>query len=67
MKRAVINPQECQNCQTCQVAELCPEKAIIREDPADKPFVNSIRCNGCMKCKAYCSYDAIQQVITPCH
>ncbi|MCL2461876.1 MAG: hypothetical protein FWF44_04360 [Defluviitaleaceae bacterium] len=67
MKKALIDPGKCADCAVCLVAENCPAKAIIREEPADKPWIDSYHCRGCMKCKAVCEHQAVTEEITPCH
>ncbi|MDD4153498.1 MAG: hypothetical protein PHD91_07265 [bacterium] len=66
MKRALINPDLCINCHPCQVEERCPMQAPFREKPADKPWVDFYRCSGCLECKGFCSYNAIQEITHPC-
>ena len=67
MKRALINPDKCLNCSECNVALLCPQKAIIREQATDKPWVDFQLCRGCMKCKTYCNDSAVLEEIKPCN
>lgn len=67
MKRALVNPECCQNCPECNVAMLCPQKAIIREEPTDKPWVDFQLCRGCMKCKVFCNNGAVLEEIKPCN
>jgi len=67
MKRALINPENCLNCPECNVANFCPQKAIIRERPVDKPWVDFWLCRGCMKCKQLCVNDAILEESKPCN
>jgi len=67
MKRALINPENCLNCQICNVAALCPQKAIIREEPTDKPWVDFRLCRGCMKCKLFCNNNAVLEELKPCN
>ena len=66
MKHALINPENCRNCFECNVAVLCPQKAIIREQSTDKPWVDFQLCRGCMKCKQYCAGSAVLEEIKPC-
>ena len=63
MRTALIDSKKCKNCKVCKVQEFCDRKAIIREDPSDMPWVDSLRCNGCLKCKDICS--AIEDVYHP--
>lgn len=67
MRKAIIKPDVCENCKTCCVESLCPGTAIIREEECDKPWIDTYRCRGCMKCLAYCSYRAVGEVTNPCH
>lgn len=67
MRRALIDPKNCQNCVTCNVAVECPQKAIIREEPTDMPWVDFLMCRGCMKCKDFCNYDAVLEEAKPCN
>ena len=67
MKRALINPENCRSCPECNVAALCPQKAIIREQSTDKPWVDFQLCRGCMKCKKFCENGAILEEIKPCN
>ena len=66
MKRALIDPQICCNCDVCQVDDKCPQKAVIKEDDSDKPWIDFYKCRGCMKCKAYCNNNAIIEETKPC-
>lgn len=67
MRRALIDPNNCLNCDECNVAVLCPQKAIIREEPSDKPWVDFQLCRGCMKCKSYCINNAVLEEKKPCN
>jgi MinD superfamily P-loop ATPase len=66
MKRAMVDPVKCVNCPICNVAEKCPQKAIIREEVTDKPWIDFYNCRGCMKCKVFCEYEAIIEETKPC-
>jgi len=66
MKRALIDPKICHNCNTCDVEEKCPQKAVIREDKSDKPWIDFYKCRGCMKCKLFCKNDAVLEETKPC-
>ena len=67
MKRALIDPKNCLRCSECNVAALCPQKAIIREEPEDMPWVDFQLCRGCMNCKMYCNNSAVLEEIKPCN
>lgn len=67
MKKAVIDPSKCMNCPDCDVEVNCSQKAIIREDTNDKPWVDFYKCSGCLKCKILCLYHAINEITQPCH
>jgi len=67
MRRAMIDPLKCGNCSECNVAVLCPQKAIIRELPTDKPWIDFMQCRGCMKCKTYCPNDAVLEEVKSCN
>lgn len=67
MKRALINPEKCQNCKSCCVVENCPMTAVFRESSTDKPWVDFYRCSGCMKCKILCPNDVIEEITQPCN
>ncbi len=60
MKRAVIKPEKCINCRSCSIQENCSNKAIIREDPSEKPWIDFYRCSGCLKCVRYCKNNAVE-------
>jgi len=66
MKRAMVDPAKCVSCSICLVEEKCPEKAIIREETTDKPWIDFYHCRGCMKCKVNCEYEAIIEITKPC-
>jgi len=66
MKRALVDPLKCVNCEICAVDEQCPQKAVIREDATDKPWIDFYHCRGCMKCKLFCGYSAIIETLKPC-
>jgi len=66
MKRALINPEKCRNCDVCAVSVNCPETAVIREEKADKPWVDFYKCRGCMKCKGFCQNGAVLEEARPC-
>lgn len=67
MKRAVIKPKICLNCVPCLIEVNCVNKAIIREDNHDKPWVDFYKCRGCMKCMTYCPYKAVEEISHPCN
>ena len=67
MKRALINPDKCQRCNLCNVDARCPQKAIIREEPTEMPWVDFRLCRGCMKCKQLCENGAVLEEIKPCN
>lgn len=66
MIRAMIHPERCLGCAVCEVARLCPFKAIIREEAADKPWVDFLMCTGCRKCKEVCRGQAVEYIVQPC-
>ena len=66
MKRAMINPANCKNCQPCEVEIGCLHKAVIKETPDDKPWIDFYLCAGCMKCKVFCPNKAIEEIMQPC-
>ncbi len=67
MKRALIQPRKCQNCQPCEVARQCPMTAVFREEADERPWVDFLRCSGCLKCKLFCVNDAIEAIVQPCN
>jgi len=67
MKRALIRPEKCSNCQPCEVEEQCPMKAVFREEASERPWVDFYRCSGCLKCKTFCGWGAIEEIIQPCN
>ena len=67
MKRAMINPDVCNNCDVCEVNEKCTAKAIIREEKTDKPWVDFYKCRGCMECKLFCKNGAVIEAVKPCN
>ncbi len=66
MKRAMINPVNCKNCQPCKVETKCLHEAVIKEASDDKPWIDFYLCAGCMKCKAFCLNNAIEEIVQPC-
>jgi flavoprotein len=66
MKRALIDPKICRNCDVCEVNAKCPQKAVIKEDDNDKPWIDFYKCRGCMKCKQFCEHGSILEEIKPC-
>ena len=66
MKRALIVPARCQNCEACAIQKGCKREAVIREGPADKPWVDFYRCAGCLECKALCRNQAVEEISQPC-
>ena len=66
MKRALIQPERCSNCQPCEVEVQCAMKAVFREQPDERPWVDFYRCSGCLKCKAICVGGAIEEIRHPC-
>jgi len=66
MKRAMINPEKCHRCNTCEVEAKCPEKAIIREEQTDMPWIDFYKCRGCMECKLFCRHGSVLEEAKPC-
>jgi MinD superfamily P-loop ATPase len=66
MKRALIQPEKCQRCSPCLVEEKCPKHAAFLEKETDQPWVDFYQCAGCMKCKGWCKYNAIEEITHPC-
>lgn len=66
MKRAMICPDLCTSCNPCRIEVECRFKAVIREDPADKPWVDFYRCSGCGECKKICEFHAVTDISKPC-
>ncbi len=66
MRRAIINPDKCQNCEQCQITLLCKEDVVIREQASDKPWLDFYKCRGCMKCLRYCQFGAVEELAQPC-
>ena len=67
MKRAMIKPERCLGCETCEVERMCTFRAVIREDPADKPWIDFLKCTGCVKCKNVCRGRAMEYIVQPCN
>lgn len=67
MKYAIIDPEKCLACEDCSIMENCARKAVIREEPSDKPWVDAYACNGCLKCMTVCKNAAIKEISEPCH
>jgi TPP-dependent indolepyruvate ferredoxin oxidoreductase alpha subunit len=67
MKRVMIIPNLCVSCVPCIVEEKCDMHATIRETPEDKPWVDFYKCAGCLRCKAYCPFSAIEEITQPCN
>ena len=67
MKKALIQPEKCNNCSPCAIEANCTMNAIIRETSESKPWIDFYRCAGCMKCKTFCPYEAIVEIIQPCN
>jgi Fe-S-cluster-containing hydrogenase component 2 len=67
MKKIIILPSKCKNCFFCKLEEKCTNKAVYREEPADKPWIDFFRCTGCLKCKFVCPYGATEEVINSYH
>jgi Pyruvate/2-oxoacid:ferredoxin oxidoreductase delta subunit len=66
MKRALIHPEKCKNCEVCQIEANCPNHAVIKENPEEKPWVDFYLCTGCLQCKALCLQGAVEDITQPC-
>ena len=69
MKRAIIDPEKCNNCVDCNVQKCCPMGAVFRETGAsskEKPWIDFYMCSGCLKCKTACLFEAIKLIVQPC-
>ena len=66
MKQALVVPDRCKSCETCAIVKGCTRDAVIRESPADKPWVDFYRCAGCLECKALCPNHAVEEIYQPC-
>jgi len=58
MRTVYIDPKLCANCLSCRVQEECSKYAVIREEPSDKPWIDSYKCSGCGDCAGMCEYHA---------
>ncbi len=67
MKRAMIDPSRCVKCQSCKVETDCTQRAVIKESPDDKPWIDFQLCRGCMKCKIFCPNGAVVEIVQPCN
>ena len=67
MKKVIIIPIKCKNCDPCDVEIICEKKAVFREEKSDKPWIDSYKCSGCLKCKPVCKYQALEELTNPCH
>jgi len=66
MRRPLVKPERCGNCQPCRASAACDCRAFIREEAADKPWIDFYRCRGCLRCKPACAKGAIEELIQPC-
>lgn len=67
MKRAMIIPKRCNACMPCEIENRCHMHAVIREAPEDIPWVDFYKCAGCLKCKGYCPFGAVDEIVQPCN
>jgi len=59
IKRAYIDLEACNQSRDCEAMKHCTKEAINFDD--GKLFIDQL-CNGCGKCKKYCSNQAIKLV-----
>ena len=62
----MIIPDKCNNCIPCEIEISCPKKAILREEITDKPWIDFYKCSGCLKCKDFCKFQAVKELLRPC-
>jgi len=67
MKRALIQSDKCANCKPCPPLQQCEMRAIFRESPGEKPWVDFYQCGGCLLCKTRCPAGAIEEITQPCN
>jgi len=41
-------------------------RAVFRETPGCRPWVDFYRCSGCLQCKVFCEKGAIEEIAHPC-
>jgi heterodisulfide reductase subunit A len=56
---AYVVEEECSGCKSC--LNICPYKAISRDEEKSKAFINEALCKGCGTCVATCPSGAIKQ------
>lgn len=56
MSRPVPYVQDdlCLHCTICYAQKVCRVRALVRIEPDDAPFLDSARCNGCLRCILAC-------------
>ncbi|MCY6485153.1 4Fe-4S binding protein [Clostridium aestuarii] len=63
MKKAYINPNQCDRSPFCPVKKVCPVKAVVQDKKGLFSFgtavVNKDKCIGCTKCISACPRGAV--------
>jgi len=52
-------PMSCQQCQDAPCMNVCPVKAISRDEPLARVMVDYDKCIGCRSCVAVCPFGAM--------
>ena len=57
--KIIIKEELCPKNHSCPVISVCPEEAIIQNNPFSAPIIESENCADCGLCANYCAYGAI--------
>ena len=58
-QEGVYVPMSCQQCQDAPCQNICPAKAITRDDEMSRVMVDYDKCIGCRLCVAVCPFGAM--------
>ena len=58
-QEGVYVPMSCQQCQDAPCQNICPAKAISRDDEMSRVMVDYDKCIGCRLCVAVCPFGAM--------
>jgi len=58
--RLTIQDDLCQICDPCEAAAVCNVRAIVKYEPDEPPYLDTVRCYDCRLCLGACPFGAVK-------